>query len=83
MHKDLAEFAIKFSQKKGASYAEARLETGSGIDASLKNGILQGLGFSEYSGIGIRIVHNNYPVFFSTNDLDKRKIKYDCQKDKC
>ena len=38
MNKDLADFTIKYLEKKGASYSEARLESHDATSFVLKNG---------------------------------------------
>ncbi|MBS1267069.1 MAG: Zinc metalloprotease TldD [Candidatus Woesearchaeota archaeon] len=75
MEKDLADFAVNYAQKLGASYAEARLESSKSNSFLLKNGNLDSSGFSDISGLGIRLICNKGLGFVSTNKLEKTKIK--------
>ncbi|MBI4095910.1 MAG: TldD/PmbA family protein [DPANN group archaeon] len=75
MYEDLADWAIKHAQKLGATYAEARLEETRGQNFILKNGILEGSGFSATAGLGIRIVIKNTMGFVSTNLLNKKNLE--------
>ena len=75
MQTDLADYAIEYAQKRGASYAEARLEKTSTNSFMLKNGIPEISGFDNIYGLGIRMIVNKGLCFASTNKLDKQKIK--------
>ncbi|OGM02903.1 hypothetical protein A3K72_03615 [Candidatus Woesearchaeota archaeon RBG_13_36_6] len=75
MQKDLAEFAVKYASKLGASYAEARLEQTKTNGFMLKNGIPEMAGFERISGIGLRIIVNKGLGFASTNKLEKSELK--------
>ena len=75
MHKDFADFSIKYLGKIGASYAEARLEEESSNAFMLKNNISEISGFGESSGLGIRYILNKNLGFISINNFDKDKIK--------
>lgn len=75
MDKDLAEFAVEFLQKLGASYAECRLENSIFNSFLLKNGILQSASFGNISGLGIRFIKNKTLGFATTNELQKDRIK--------
>jgi TldD protein len=74
MDKDLADFSIKYAQKLGASYAEARLDNINSNMVVLKNGIPEIAGFENIAGIGIRFIVNKSLGFISTNSLDKAKL---------
>jgi TldD protein len=74
MDRSLAEFCIKLAQKLGAEYAEARLENSWGDGYALRNGIPEPSGFSEDTGIGIRVLANGGLGFVSTNKMDKKSI---------
>jgi TldD protein len=76
MDKSIAEFSIKLAQKLGASYAEARLENSWGEGFALRNGNPEPAGFSEDSGVGIRVLADGALGFASTNKLDKKSIKF-------
>jgi TldD protein len=75
MSKDLADFSIKFLQKKGVDYAEARLETNSSTGLVLKDSNPEITGFDQSSGLGIRFLINNNMGFVAVNDLNKDRIK--------
>lgn len=75
MDKDLADFSVKYLQKKGAGYAEARLEHSEASHFILKDGNPEISSFGNSSGIGIRFSINNNIGFVSLNELDKNKIK--------
>ncbi|MCX6711513.1 MAG: TldD/PmbA family protein [Candidatus Woesearchaeota archaeon] len=75
MEKDLADFAIEYLQKLGASYVEARLDEYSGNSFVMKNGIPQISSFDNVSGLGVRFIINKTLGFLSTNELQKEKIK--------
>ncbi|MBT3940566.1 TldD/PmbA family protein [Candidatus Woesearchaeota archaeon] len=75
MDRSSAEFCIKLAQKLGASYSEARLENSYGDGYALKNGTPEPAGFSEETGIGIRVVVNGALGFASTNKIDKTSLK--------
>jgi TldD protein len=74
MDRSIAEFSIKLAQRLGASYAEARLENSWADGYAFRNGIPELAGFSEDSGIGIRVLANGALGFASTNKLDKRTV---------
>ncbi len=75
MQKDLADFAVSYAQRLGASYAEARLESSKSNSFLLKNGNLESSGFSDINGLGIRLICKKGLGFVSTNNLEKSKIK--------
>ena len=53
MDKSLAEFCVKLAERKGASYAEARLENSTGDGYALRNGITEPSGFAEETGFAV------------------------------
>jgi TldD protein len=75
MYKDLADFSLDFLQKRGANYAEARLETNSSTGLILKDSNPEVTGFDQSSGLGVRYLLNKNMGFISINELDKKKIK--------
>jgi len=75
MDKDLADFSVDYLQKKGAEYAEARLETREASGFVLKDGNPEISSFGNSSGIGVRFSVNNNFSFVSLNELDKKKIE--------
>ncbi len=75
MNEDLADYAVKYLGKLGASYSEAKLESQEGNGFVLKNGIPQISGFDTVSGLGIRFLVNNTLGFIAVNELKKDKIK--------
>ena len=75
MYKDLADFSVGYLQKKGAEYAEARLETNETSRFVLNDGNPESSSFDDYSGIGVRFSIKKNMGFVSINNLDKIKIK--------
>jgi TldD protein len=75
LDRSIAEFCVKLAQKQGASYAEARLENSYGDGYSLRNGIPDPAGFSEDTGIGIRVLVDGSFGFAATNKMDKTSLK--------
>lgn len=74
LDKSVADFCVGLAQRLGASYAEARLENSKGDGYALKNGIPEPSGFSEDTGVGIRVIVNGALGFASTNRLDKKSL---------
>ncbi len=74
INQDLADFAVKYALRLGASYAEARLENIQANGFVLKNGILEVSGFERNTGIGIRLIKDGILSFASTDDLKKKEI---------
>ncbi len=72
---DLAEYAIDYATKKGASYAEARFvdEINSGV--TLLDGRVLSAGESIRQGIGIRVIVEGGLAFASTDQLNKDEIE--------
>ena len=75
MYKDLADFSVEYLQKKGAGYAEARLETNETSRFVLNDGNPESSSFDDYSGIGVRFSVNKNMGFVSINNLEKDKIR--------
>ena len=75
MYEDLAEFAVKFASKNGASYVEARLEETNSNAFVLKNGGLEISGFEDSFGIGVRLINKNTLGFASTNIATKDALQ--------
>jgi TldD protein len=75
MQKDLADFSVKYALKKGASYAEARLEQIEGSGFILKNGNPEVSGFDSVAGLGVRLLLKNTLGFVAINNLKKEEIK--------
>ncbi len=75
MDKDIAEFAVNFALKQGASYAEARLEDIEANGFVLKNGTFEISGFERNSGIGIRILKDGVLGFIATDELKKKEFQ--------
>ncbi|MBI4155257.1 TldD/PmbA family protein [Candidatus Woesearchaeota archaeon] len=71
---DLADFAIKYLQKKGASYAEAKYQEIESNSFIVKNGSLDISSFDITKGVGIRFILNNKLGFLSTNILKKEAL---------
>lgn len=75
MFQELADFSIQYLMKKGASYAEARLESYNSEGFLLKNGVPSVSGFDISNGIGVRFVLKNTLGFVAINKLDKTSVK--------
>lgn len=75
MYKDLADFSVEYLQKKGAEYAEARLESNETSRFVLNDGNPESSSFDDYSGIGVRFSVNKNIGFVSINNLEKDKIR--------
>lgn len=73
--KDLAEFTVDFATKRGADYAEARLERIEEEGYILKNGTPESAVFSESTGIGLRVLAKGGMAFLGINKLNKEEIK--------
>jgi len=71
---DLAEFAVDYARKIGATYADVRLESTIANSFDVKNGIPQIAGFDRVSGIGIRVVINHALGFASSNNISRDHI---------
>ena len=72
---DIADFAIDYARKVGASYADARLESTAANGFVLKNGVPQIAGFDRVVGLGVRLVVKGTLGFASTNDVSKDSIR--------
>lgn len=75
MNKDIADFAVDYALKLGASYAEARLEYTEDNGFVLKNGTIDLSAFERNKGIGIRTIKDGVLGFVSTDRLDNKDIK--------
>ncbi|MFH1592136.1 MAG: TldD/PmbA family protein [Candidatus Woesearchaeota archaeon] len=75
MQEDLVRFSIDYLRKKGASYAESRLQEIKNNSFIVKNGVLQVSSFNNEKGASIRYILKNTLGFISANELNKQKIK--------
>ena len=75
MSEDLASFSVQYALKKGASYAETRVENSKVNGLILKNGNVEASSFSSYEGLGMRFLVNKKLGFLSVTELSKQKIK--------
>lgn len=73
--KDLAEFAVEYALLKDVIYAESRFSHTSSNVFVMKNGILDVAGFSDESGLNVRVVTEKGIGFSSTNKLSKKEIR--------
>ena len=73
-YKDFADYSMKFAQKMGADWAEARLESISGTGFGMDNGVPVTSAFDDVNGLGIRFNINGSQGFVSTTKFDKKKI---------
>ena len=80
MYEDLADFSIKFLEKKEVDYAEARLETNSSTGMILKDSNPEMTGFEQSFGLGVRFLIKNNLGFVSVNQLTKEKLKEQLEK---
>lgn len=71
MDPDLAESVVEHAIKKGASYAEARLEKVESSSFLMKNGVLEVSDYSRMQGIGVRALVNGSMGFSSADTLDR------------
>ncbi len=71
---DFANYAVKFAQKVGADWAEARLEKVSGSGFGLDNGIPTSSSFDEAKGLSVRFSINGSQGFISTPRFDRVEI---------
>src|SRR3989338_599061 len=71
---ELADLIIRTAKNKGASYAEARLESTKSSGFVLKNGIAQVSGYDITKGIAVRLISNGSMAFGSTNILSKSSV---------
>ncbi len=72
---DLADFAVDYARKKGASYAEARYERQDQENFILKNGVLDALYVGQDRGIGVRVLADGALGFAATNALTKSDVR--------
>ena len=75
MNQDLVDFSVKYLERLGATYAEAKLEEVKGSGYILKNGNVEISGFDKSTGLGIRFISKGTLGFVAINDLEKNKIK--------
>jgi TldD protein len=73
--KDIADYAVEFGTKKGASYIEARITDTRTEGYTTRNGDIIGGGTSNPSGIGIRVLVNGGIGFASTASLKKQEVE--------
>ncbi len=72
---DLLQYAIKYAENKGATYAEARYQQDIRETSLLKNGIPEVTGLQLRRGICVRVIVNGALAFSSTNKLNKANIR--------
>src|SRR3989338_5094135 len=72
---DLAEFAVERALRKGAKFADARLENDSFNSFLLKNGVAEVSGFEDSSGLGVRVLVDRTAGFAATNNLSREGVK--------
>lgn len=74
MNEDMAEYALTLASTSEVTYAEVRLEKKEENEIVLKNGILEGVGYTVDEGMGIRIITKEGIGFSSTNVLDRVSV---------
>ena len=75
MDKSLADFALRYIEKRGASYVEAKLESHETNELFLKNSIPEAISSLTTSGLGIRYITDGTLGFISTNCPEKNRLK--------
>lgn len=75
MDPSLADFALKYIEKRGASYVEAKLESHETNELFLKNSIPEASSSSTTTGVGIRYILGGTLGFISTNCPEKNRLK--------
>jgi TldD protein len=73
--KDIADFAVDFGNKKGASYVEARFVDSRNEGYTARNGDIISGGSHQTGGIGIRVLVDGNLGFCSTAKLEKDEIQ--------
>jgi TldD protein len=73
--KDLASFSVREAMKLGATYAEARLQGGTGSGFLLKNGEPQPSVLGDSFGMGIRVIYKGALAFGATNNLERASVR--------
>jgi TldD protein len=74
-NKDIADFAIEYGSKQGASFAEARLVESKNEGYTSRMGEIISAGETYSTGIGIRVLYNGAMGFCSTANLEKKEIE--------
>ncbi len=72
---EIAEHAVEYGTKKGASYIEARFVDSRSEGYTTRNGAIIGGGESFSKGIGIRVITEGGIGFCSTAKLEKQNIE--------
>ena len=75
MDKSLIDFALRYIEKRGASYVEAKLESHETNELFLKNSIPEAISFLTTQGLGIRYIADGTLGFISTNCPEKNRLK--------
>lgn len=75
MDKATVDFALKFTEKQGASYVESKLESHETTQLMMKNGTLEATNVEKNIGVGIRYLIDKTLGFISINDSSKEKLK--------
>ncbi|MBU2639848.1 MAG: TldD/PmbA family protein [Nanoarchaeota archaeon] len=72
---DIAEFCVRYLEKKGCGYVEVRVEEKDINGLLLKNGTPELGGFDAVKGMGIRFLFDDALGFISLNDFEKERVK--------
>src|SRR3989344_9449491 len=75
MDKSLIDFALRYIEKRGASYVEAKLESHETNELFLKNSMPEAISFLTTQGLGIRYIADGTLGFISTNCPEKNRLK--------
>ncbi|MGQ4832621.1 MAG: TldD/PmbA family protein [Candidatus Asgardarchaeia archaeon] len=73
--KDLVDFAVKYAEERGVSYAEARLQRDFQRGFVLRNGTVYSVILADLKGIGIRVLVDGSLGFAATNEFSKDKVR--------
>jgi TldD protein len=73
--KELARLSMLEAERRGADYAEARVQMGSGSGFMLKNGEPQPSMVGDSFGLGIRVLCSGALAFSSTNTMERSAVR--------
>lgn len=73
--KDLADYAVDYVSKLGATYAEARAQIDSVSSFVLKNGNVEAGYIGRFRGLGLRLIFDGALGFTSINEARKELVK--------
>ena len=74
MSSDLGKVALKEAERRGASYADVRINEILNENLSAKNGEPETVAFSQTKGFGVRVIVNGAWGFAGSVDVNKKEI---------